>query len=111
MICGRFVPTFTMACAAHKGCRGVRRGTGRLALTVGRLRPPKQERIATASAMGTRLSMGTGALRARYYPLFHDATTKMVTQYGVNQFKLDGTGNADQVVKACLSSDFDALFI
>jgi hypothetical protein len=33
----------------------------------------------------------------------------MVTKYGVNQFKLDGTGNADQVVKGSqFSSDFDA---
>jgi hypothetical protein len=33
----------------------------------------------------------------------------MVTKYGVNQFKLDGTGNADQVVKgSAFSSDFDA---
>jgi hypothetical protein len=33
----------------------------------------------------------------------------MVTQYDVNQFKLDGTGNVDQVVKgSAFSSDFDA---
>jgi hypothetical protein len=45
----------------------------------------------------------------KYYPLFHDAVTQMVTKYGVNQFKLDGTGNADQVVKgSAFSSDFDA---
>ncbi len=33
----------------------------------------------------------------------------MVTKYGVNQFKFDGTGNADRVVKGSqFSSDFDA---
>jgi hypothetical protein len=45
----------------------------------------------------------------RYYALFHDAVTGMVSKYGVNQFKLDGTGNVDQVVKgSAFSSDFDA---
>jgi hypothetical protein len=45
----------------------------------------------------------------RYYKIFRDAVTNMVTQYGVNQFKFDGTGNADQVVKgSAFSSDFDA---
>jgi hypothetical protein len=72
--------------------------------------PPKQERIATAKRDGYEIVDGGLALSGpRYYPLFHDATTKMVTQYGVNQFKLDGTGNADQVVKgSAFSSDFDA---
>ena len=72
--------------------------------------PPKDERIATAKRDGYEIVDGGLALSGpRYYPLFHDATTKMVKQYGVNQFKLDGTGNADQVVKgSAFSSDFDA---
>ena len=33
----------------------------------------------------------------------------MISKYGVNQFKFDGTGNADEVVEgSAFSSDFDA---
>ena len=72
--------------------------------------PPKQERVAAAKKAGYEIVDGGLALSGpRYYALFHDAVTEMVTQYGVNQFKLDGTGNADQVVKGSeFSSDFDA---
>jgi hypothetical protein len=72
--------------------------------------PAKQARVATAKKDGYELVDGGLALSGpRYYKLFHDAVTNMVTQYGVNQFKLDGTGNADQVVKgSAFSSDFDA---
>ncbi len=45
----------------------------------------------------------------KYYQRFHEVVTEMVTKYGVNQFKFDGTGNADRVVKGSeFSSDFDA---
>jgi len=72
--------------------------------------PAKQARVATAKRDGYELVDGGLALSGpRYYALFHDAVTGMVKQYGVNQFKLDGTGNADQVVKgSAYSSDFDA---
>ncbi len=72
--------------------------------------PPKQERVKTAKRDGYEIVDGGMALSGpKYYPLFHDAVTQMVTRYGVNQFKLDGTGNADQVVKGSeFSSDFDA---
>ena len=72
--------------------------------------PPKQERIKAAKRGGYELVDGGLALSGpKYYALFHDAVTQMVTKYGVNQFKLDGTGNADQVVKgSAFSSDFDA---
>ena len=71
---------------------------------------PKDERIATARRDGYELAGGLLALSGpRYYALFHDAVIGMVTKYGVNQFKLDGTGNADQVVKGSrFNSDFDA---
>jgi hypothetical protein len=70
----------------------------------------KQERIATAKKGGYEIVDGGLALSGpRYYALFHDAVTGMVSKYGVNQFKFDGTGNADQVVKgSAFSSDFDA---
>jgi hypothetical protein len=70
----------------------------------------KQERLATAKKGGYEIVDGGLALSGpRYYALFHDAVTGMVAKYGVNQFKFDGTGNADQVVKgSAFSSDFDA---
>jgi hypothetical protein len=72
--------------------------------------PAKQARVETAKRDGYEIVDGGLALSGpRYYALFHDAVTRMVTQYGVNQFKLDGTGNVDQVVKgSAFSSDFDA---
>jgi hypothetical protein len=72
--------------------------------------PAKQARVATAKRDGYEIVDGGLALSGpHYYPLFHDAVTGMVTNYGVNQFKLDGTGNADEVVKgSAFSSDFDA---
>jgi len=72
--------------------------------------PPKQERVAAAKKAGYEIVDGGLALSGpKYYARFHDAVTEMVTKYGVNQFKFDGTGNADQVVKgSAFSSDFDA---
>jgi len=72
--------------------------------------PAKQARVNTAKRDGYEIVDGGLALSGpRYYALFHDAVTRMVTQYDVNQFKLDGTGNVDQVVKgSAFSSDFDA---
>ena len=72
--------------------------------------PPKQERLAAAKKAGYEIVDGGLALSGpKYYARFHDAVTEMVAKYGVNQFKLDGTGNADQVVKgSSFSSDFDA---
>jgi hypothetical protein len=70
----------------------------------------KRARIATAKKDGYEIVDGGLALSGpRYYALFHDAVTGMVSKYGVNQFKFDGTGNVDQVVKgSAFSSDFDA---
>ncbi len=72
--------------------------------------PAKQARVTTATRDGYEIVNGGLALSGpRYYATFHGAVTNMVSKYGVNQFKLDGTGNADQVVKgSAFSSDFDA---
>ena len=72
--------------------------------------PAKKARVATAKKEGYEIVDDGMALSGpRYYTLFHDAVTGMVSKYGVNQFKFDGTGNADQVVKgSAFSSDFDA---
>lgn len=72
--------------------------------------PPKQERLAAAKREGFETVNGGLALSGpKYYARFHDAVTELVTKYGINQFKFDGTGNADQVVRGSqFSSDFDA---
>ncbi len=72
--------------------------------------PAKQERLATAKRDGFEIVNGGLALSGpKYYARFHQAAAEMVTRYGVNQFKFDGTGNVDQVVKgSAFSSDFDA---
>ena len=72
--------------------------------------PAKKERVTAATKDGYEIVDGGLALSGpKYYARFHDAVTEMVTKYGVNQFKFDGTGNADRVVKgSAFSSDFDA---
>jgi len=72
--------------------------------------PSKEARVATAKKDGYEIVDGGLALSGpRYYGLFHDAVTDMVSKYGVNQFEFDGTGNVDQVVKgSAFTSDFDA---
>ncbi len=72
--------------------------------------PAKKERVAAATKGGYEIVDGGLALSGpKYYERFHGAVTEMVTKYGVNQFKFDGTGNADRVVKGSeFSSDFDA---
>ncbi len=45
----------------------------------------------------------------KYYAAFRDACVRFVREYGVNQFKFDGTGNADRVVPgSSFDSDFAA---
>lgn len=45
----------------------------------------------------------------KYYESFHAACMKMVKEYGINQFKLDGTGNINSVVPGSkFGSDFEA---
>ncbi|WP_263383618.1 alpha-amylase family protein [Granulicella arctica] len=72
--------------------------------------PPKAERVAAGKRSGYEVVDGGLALSGpKYYERFHEAASEMVTNYGINQFKFDGTGNADQVVKgSAFSSDFDA---
>ncbi|MEI7912051.1 MAG: enterotoxin [Verrucomicrobiota bacterium] len=45
----------------------------------------------------------------KYYASFHAACVKMVRDFGINQFKLDGTGNINSVVPGSkFGSDFEA---
>jgi hypothetical protein len=70
----------------------------------------KEERIAAGEKAGFETVKGGFALSGpRYYKLFETNLLEMVTKYGVNQFKIDGTGNVDQVFPGSLfDSDFSA---
>ncbi len=71
---------------------------------------PKQERIAFGKAAGYEIVGGGYALSGpKYYAAFHDVCMEMIHEYGVNQFKFDGTGNVDSVVPGSrFDSDFSA---
>ena len=72
---------------------------------------PKQERIAFGKSAGYEIVSGGYALSGpKYYEAFKDVALEMVRKYGVNQFKFDGTGNADSVFKGSkFDSDFSAM--
>lgn len=70
----------------------------------------KKQRIAFGAKAGYEIVKGGYALSGpRYYPEFEQVCVEMIRKYGVNQFKLDGTGNASQVVPgSAFDSDFNA---
>ena len=71
---------------------------------------PKEERIAAGRRDGYEIVSGGFALSGpKYYAAFRDACIRFVREFGVNQFKFDGTGNADRVVPGSrFDSDFAA---
>jgi hypothetical protein len=71
---------------------------------------PKQQRLASARAQGFETNEGGLALSGpKYYRYFRDTCLAMIEKYGVNQFKFDGTGNANEVIAGSeFDSDFDA---
>ncbi|AIF47539.1 enterotoxin [Dyella japonica] len=71
---------------------------------------PKEERVKNGQAAGYEIIDGGLALSGpKYYQRFHDAVMELVKNDGINQFKFDGTGNADKVFPGSrFSSDFDA---
>jgi hypothetical protein len=71
---------------------------------------PKDERIAHGRAAGYEVIDGGFALSGpRYYKRFHEVVMSLLTRDGVNQFKFDGTGNADRVFPGSVfDSDWDA---
>ncbi len=71
---------------------------------------PKEQRLASARAQGFETNEGGLALSGpKYYRYFRDTCVDMIERYGVNQFKFDGTGNANEVIKGSeFDSDFDA---
>jgi hypothetical protein len=70
----------------------------------------KRQRIAAGEKAGYETVNGGFALSApKYYQLFESTCLDMITKYGVNQFKFDGTGNAGTVFPGSLfDSDFSA---
>ncbi|MGB8061390.1 MAG: enterotoxin [Candidatus Sulfotelmatobacter sp.] len=71
---------------------------------------PKEQRLASARAQGFETNEGGLALSGpKYYRYFRDTCFAMIDKYGVNQFKFDGTGNANEVIAGSeFDSDFDA---
>jgi hypothetical protein len=71
---------------------------------------PKRQRLASARAQGFKTNKGGLALSGpKYYKYFRDTCLAMIEKYGVNQFKFDGTGNANEVIPGSeFDSDFDA---
>jgi hypothetical protein len=72
---------------------------------------PRQERLQYGRAAGYETNQGGFALSGpKYFRLFHDTCARFIKQYGINQFKFDGTGNASRVVPgSAFDSDFDAM--
>jgi hypothetical protein len=72
--------------------------------------PPKKERVEYGKQQGFEIVNNGFALSGpKYYARFRNVCMEMIRKYGVNQFKFDGTGNADSVFKGSeFDSDFDA---
>jgi hypothetical protein len=71
---------------------------------------PKEERVRNGTAAGYEIIDGGLALSGpKYYQRFHDVVMELVNKDGINQFKFDGTGNADKVFPGSrFDSDFAA---
>jgi hypothetical protein len=71
---------------------------------------PKQERVKYGREQGFEIVQNGFALSGpKYYARFSEVCHRMIADYKVNQFKIDGTGNANSVVAGSrFDSDFDA---
>jgi len=70
---------------------------------------PKAERIANAAGKYETIDGGFALSGPKYYQRFHDVTMDLLTKQGINQFKFDGTGNANSVFPGSrFDSDFGA---
>ncbi|MFT3790654.1 MAG: enterotoxin [Rudaea sp.] len=71
---------------------------------------PKEERVRNGRAAGYEIiDNGLALSGPKYYQRFHDAVLELLTKNGINQFKFDGTGNADKVFPGSrFDSDFAA---
>lgn len=71
---------------------------------------PKKERVQFGREQGYEVVDNGFALSGpKYYQHFLEVCLEMIRRYGVNQFKFDGTGNANTVFPgSAFDSDFDA---
>ena len=71
---------------------------------------PKKRRLEFGQQQGFETNEGGFALSGpKYYERFRETCSRMVRDYGVNQFKFDGTGNASRAFPgSTFDSDFDA---
>jgi len=71
---------------------------------------PRQERLAFGKEQGFESNADGLALSGPvYYKRFREVCLEMIRRYGVNQFKLDGTGSSSTVVPgSAFGSDFEA---
>ena len=71
---------------------------------------PRKLRLKFGKERGFETNSGGFALSApKYYALFRETTLNFLKQFGINQFKIDGTGNADSAFPgAAFDSDFQA---
>jgi hypothetical protein len=68
----------------------------------------KEERMKYGGEQGFEMNKGGFALSgAKYFARFRDVTLEFVRKYGINQFKIDGTGNVNSVFPG---SEFDSDF-
>lgn len=70
----------------------------------------KDERLKYGRQHGLETNEGGFALSGpKYYALFREVTLKFIRDYGINQFKIDGTGNVNRVLPGSqFDSDFQA---
>lgn len=72
---------------------------------------PQKERLEYGKQQGYEENEGGFVLSGpRYFARFREVCLKMIREYGVNQFKFDGTGNASAVYPGSeFDSDFSAM--
>ncbi len=71
---------------------------------------PKADRLTFGKQQGFETNSGGFALSGpKYFERFRDTCRSMMRQFGVNQFKFDGTGNVNSAIPGSVFvSDFDA---
>ncbi len=71
---------------------------------------PKDERVKFGREQGFEIARNGFALSGpKYFERFRETCERMIADFKVNQFKIDGTGNANTVAPGSLfDSDFDA---
>ena len=70
----------------------------------------KEQRLKYGAQQGFEMNKGGFALSGpKYFTRFHDVTIQFILKYGINQFKIDGTGNVNSVFPGSqFDSDFHA---